>query len=120
MTEPFGPHHSFMRSGSVKHFQTRSRGASNEREMTKSALFVSLVIAFSTFRREPTRSLHEDHPADAEFIGEHAETRREEGFAQRHRHLTAGAQGFEQFVGLGLAVGRNRQCKAMKRRRAAV
>jgi hypothetical protein len=41
--EPFGPNHSFMRSGSVKHRHTKSRGASNTRVMTKS-LFVSVII----------------------------------------------------------------------------
>jgi hypothetical protein len=38
MVEPFGPHHSLMRSGWVKHFHTSSRGASNMRVMTKSLL----------------------------------------------------------------------------------
>src|ERR1041384_348254 len=42
---PFGPHHSFMRSGSVKHFHKTSRGALNTREMTKSALLVAVAVA---------------------------------------------------------------------------
>ena len=37
--KPFGPHHCFMRSGSVKHFHTSSRGASNTRLMTNSELW---------------------------------------------------------------------------------
>src|SRR6185295_1413976 len=39
--KPFGPHHSFIRSGSVKHFQTKSRGALNVRDITKSSIIVS-------------------------------------------------------------------------------
>src|SRR5689334_15885072 len=36
-----------MRSGSVKHFHTSSRGASSSREMTKSGLFVVVAIGHS-------------------------------------------------------------------------
>ncbi len=59
--KPFGPHQCFMRSGSVNAFHTRSRGASNTREMTKSGLLVvsdlfaiitrALVCAIRLFRR---------------------------------------------------------------------
>ena len=44
MTEPVGPHHCFMWSGSVKALHTSSRGASNTREMTKSALFAAVDV----------------------------------------------------------------------------
>src|SRR5687768_4172692 len=42
---PFGPHHSFMRCGSVKAFHTKSRGASKTRVMTNSSrLFLSSTL----------------------------------------------------------------------------
>src|SRR6516225_7546486 len=44
MVEPLGPHHSFIRAGSVKHFHTSARGASNVRVMTKSLLCVSTTM----------------------------------------------------------------------------
>src|SRR5262249_4376557 len=42
---------------------------------------------------------HVDHPGDAEAVGDHTEARREEGFAQRHLHLSAIAQRSEQAFG---------------------
>src|ERR1700736_279355 len=41
--KPFGPHHCFMRSGSVNACHTSSRGASNTRVMTNSELVVAAV-----------------------------------------------------------------------------
>jgi hypothetical protein len=44
--KPFGPHHAFMCSRLVKHDHTRSRGALNTREMTKSGLAATALVAF--------------------------------------------------------------------------
>src|ERR1700677_3635801 len=62
---------------------------------------------------------HKDHPADTEFVGHHAESRREERLAHRHLHLPAIGETGKKLVGIGLAVGRDRQHDAMKIRLAA-
>src|SRR5258706_11933001 len=46
MVTPLGPHHCFIRSGSVKHFHTRSRGASKTRLMTNSCGLFSSATFF--------------------------------------------------------------------------
>src|SRR6516165_3972559 len=46
MTEPFGPNHSFMRSGSVKHFHKTSGVAANTRVMTNSVALVCVSMFF--------------------------------------------------------------------------
>src|SRR5258707_4893393 len=97
MTEPVGPNHCFMCSGSANAFQTNSRGASNTREMTKSALFVAVdTMALTSLACSPHLFLFDqDHPADAEFVGDHAEAGGEERFRKRHLHLTAVGQRIE-------------------------
>src|SRR5262245_13381377 len=60
----------------------------------------SLPLAFA--RR---LSLHDDHPAYAETVGDHAEALGEEGLAQRHLHLSAVGERREHAVGRGLIVG---------------
>src|SRR6266567_3122929 len=42
-----------------------------------------------------------DHPADAEAVGEHAESWRPERLGQGHLHLTAGGERGESAVGFG-------------------
>src|SRR5262245_29467045 len=44
---------------------------------------------------------HDDHPTHAEAVGDHTETRREEGFAERHADLTAIGKGVEEPIGGG-------------------
>src|ERR1700726_4102653 len=115
MTEPVGPNQCFMCSGSANAFQTNSRGASNAREMTKSALFVSAGIVLSPITRRLARSMrHEDHPVHTEFVGEHAEAWREKRLRQRHRHLPALAESREHSVGIGFAVRGDGQGKAVE------
>src|SRR5580700_3232820 len=106
MTEPVGPNQCFMCSGSVKAFHTSSRGASNTREMTKSVLFVAAFI-FASTGYAPLHLLlfDQDHPADAEFVGDHAESGREERFRKRHLHLPAIGQRIETALAFG-GVGR--------------
>src|SRR4029079_17845020 len=94
--KPFGPHHSFIRSGSVKALQTRSRGALSTREMTNSELLeaASLITGHSFVADAASGSLSaagvdHDHPVDAELVGNHAEFGREEGLDQRLVHLAA-------------------------------
>src|ERR1700686_4239506 len=107
MTEPVGPNQCFMCSGSANAFQTNSRGASNTREMTKSPLFVAVdVMTVTYFVRSPRLLfLDQDHPADTELVGDHAETRREEGFRKRHLPLAAVGQRVEPALAFG-GVGR--------------
>src|SRR5580698_3427602 len=120
MTEPFGPHHCFMCSGSVNACHTSSRGASNTREMTKSALFVAVdVMALTYLVCSPQLLLFDqDHPADAELVGEHAETRREEGFCKRHLHLAALGQRVEAALTFGGVRRADGQRKALEIRLA--
>jgi glutathione S-transferase len=56
------------------------------------------------------------HPADAELIGDHAEARREERLGERHLHLTAIGKRIEEAIGLGLALRREREGKALEAR----
>src|SRR5580692_3125831 len=102
-----------MRSGSVKHFHNSSRGASNSRVMTKSFVFASMavmVLAPLIARLSPDQN----HPADAEFVGQHAKARREECLRQRHVHFAAFGQRAEDAFGVGISRGAERQCNAMK------
>src|SRR5215813_6930181 len=62
--KPFGPHQCFMRSGSVKHFQTKSRGASSVREITKSSTIVSSPYARCN---SSLLGLDDDHQVHAEL-----------------------------------------------------
>src|ERR1700689_1485624 len=98
MTEPFGPNHPFMRSGSAKHLPTSTRGASNTREVTKSAHPVSATIVISIAGPQ-VASAHspraEDHPTDAELVRAHAEPRRKERLRHWHVHLPAFSQRIE-------------------------
>src|SRR6516225_9070652 len=114
MTEPFGPNHSFMRSGSVKHFHNRSGGASNTRVMTKSPvlLWVSMIVLRVTAPLTSTLC-NKDHPADAEPVGQHAKARREERLPHRHGHLPAGGERVESLVGFVFVLDRDRQRKAL-------
>src|SRR5580700_2746817 len=107
MTEPVGPHHCFMCSGSVKARHTNSRGASNTREMTKSALFVAVdVMALTYLVCSPRLFLFDNnHPAHTELVGDHAEARREERFRERHLHLPALGQRVEPALAFG-GIGR--------------
>src|SRR5262245_7454549 len=68
-------------------------------------------------------SLHDDHPADAEAVGHHAEALGEERLAERHSHLAAVGERREHAVGLGLVLGVDREREALEFRlalRAAV
>src|SRR5215469_10058529 len=103
-TEPFGPNHSFIRSGSVKHFHTRSAGAANTRVMTKSRalLWVSMIVP-------PPDNLasvlcDQNHPADTELVGQHAKARREERLAERHGDLPTCGERVESLVGFAVVV----------------
>jgi hypothetical protein len=51
-------------------------------------------VGIPTGRNGSTTRLrrHDDHPVDAEFVGNHAKTRREERLRERHSHLTAIAE----------------------------
>src|ERR1700704_4655028 len=96
---PFGPHHCFMRSGSVNAFHTRSRGASSTRERTKSALLVSAVVMCSPgFRRASGFPVGHHHPGDAEAVAHHAEAWRKERGGERHLHLTAVSETVEELL----------------------
>src|SRR5579864_4614900 len=123
--EPFGPNHSFMRSGSVKQRHSFSRGTSSTRVMTKSFLMSATIfplrprVAAPCSAVRPLLSRH-DHPVHTEFVGEHAELWREKGFGQRQRDLAALAQRVEHALDLGFAVGADRQRKAFELRLAAV
>src|SRR5580693_4405941 len=125
MTEPVGPNHCFMCSGSVNAFHTSSRGASNTREMTKSALFVAVdtMALTSLFCSPRLFLLDQDHPADAELVGDHAEARREERFRKRHLHLAALGQRIEPalaFGGVGRGDGQREALKIRPTETAAV
>src|SRR6516162_3135179 len=74
-------------------------------------------------RRQPRSSLHDDHPADAEAVGDHAEALGEEGLAERHSYLAAVGERREHAVGLGLVPGVDGEREALEFRlalRAAV
>src|SRR5215475_6672728 len=68
-------------------------------------------------------SLQDDHPADAEAVGHHAEALGEERLAERHSHLAAVGERREHAVGLGLVLGIDGEREALEFRlalRAAV
>src|SRR5215472_17580499 len=74
-------------------------------------------------RRQRRSSLHDDHPADAEAVGDHAEALGEEGLAERHSHLAAVGERLEHAVGLGFVLGVDGEREALEFRlavRAAV
>src|SRR5262252_3239073 len=74
-------------------------------------------------RRQPRSSLHDDHPADAEAVGDHAEALGEERLAERHSHLAAVGERGEHAVGLGFVPGIDGEREALEFRlalRAAV
>ena len=56
----------------------------------------------------------DDHPADAEFVGDHAEAFGEECLGQRHLHLAAIAEPGEHFFRLVLALGAECQRDALE------
>src|ERR1700755_3241805 len=58
--------------------------------------------------------LQDHHPAYAEAVGDHAETLREEGLAERHAHLPAVRQRREHAVGMGLVAGIEREREALE------
>src|ERR1051325_10275483 len=55
-----------------------------------------------------------NHPADAEAIGNHAETRREERFGEGHAHLAAVSKGLEKAISVGRAGQVERKGKTLK------
>src|SRR5262245_37019436 len=105
-----------MCSGSVKHFQTRSRGASSTREITKSALFVAVevIVALTAGFLRLHRPRNDHHPADTEFVGDHAEALGEEGRSERHLHIAARGERVEQLAGFGLVLRRDRKREALE------
>src|SRR5262252_4483721 len=79
-----------------------------------------LCNAVAALRRS---SLHDDHPADAEAVGDHAEALGEERRAERHAHLAAVGERREHAVGLGLVLSIDGEREALEFRlalRAAV
>src|SRR5262245_26868921 len=68
--------------------------------------------------RQRLSSLHDDHPADAEAVGHHAEALGEERLAERHAHLAAVGERREHAVGLGLVLGINGEREALEVRLA--
>src|SRR5262249_62225620 len=64
--------------------------------------------------RQRLSSLHDDHPADAEAVGHHAEALGEERLAERHAHLAAVGERREHAVGLGLVLGINGEREALE------
>src|SRR5215213_10062323 len=109
--KPLGPHHCFMRSGSVNAFHTRSRGASKVREITKSMFsvcaWVLMIVSPCSCGSGcfGLRLLDHHHPAHAEFVGDDAELRREERLNERLVHLAAVGQGIEQALAFRLGLG---------------
>src|SRR5258707_7565997 len=69
-------------------------------------------------RRRRLSRLHDDHPADAEAVGDHAEALGEEGLAERHAHLAAVSERLEHAVGLGFVLGVDREREALEFRLA--
>src|SRR5262249_13173548 len=131
--KPFGPHHCFIRSGSVKHFHTSSRGASSTREMTKSVFFVAIDMdtpaelaleVYCEINRASrsanagslSRSLWLDHnhPVHAKFVLRHAEARRKERLAKRHDDVSAIRESVEESVSVGVVLGIYRQREAIE------
>src|ERR1700737_790309 len=49
----------------------------------------------------PLLRFYQDHPRHAEAVGDHAKARREEGFGQRHLHLSAIGEGAQPLFRLG-------------------
>src|SRR5215210_6666950 len=102
-----------MRSGSVNAFHTSSRGASNTRVMTNSAVAGLLVwstgpLLLGGTRRSRTgrsgRLLAIDHPWRAEAVDEHAEPDCPEGLLDRHLHRPALRERLEDALGFRRAV----------------
>src|SRR5258708_39339176 len=97
-----------MRSGSVKHFPSRSRGTSKTRDITKSsAIFSSTFIC----NRARLLRLDDDHPVHAELVGRHSEARRKKRFAERHHYVSTGGERVEEPVGIGFVFRVERQGK---------
>src|ERR1700747_2341956 len=78
---------------------------------------ISIKISLRAAPREPS-SLHDDHPADAEAVGDYAEALGEERLAERHPHLAAGGERREHAVGLGFVLGVDREREALEFRLA--
>src|SRR6516225_7809788 len=74
--------------------------------------------AIDAGRRRRRSSLHDDHPADAEAVGDHAEAFGEERLAERHAHLAAVGERREHAVGLGFVPGVDREREALEFRLA--
>src|SRR5215831_5022044 len=69
-------------------------------------------------RRQRRSSLHDDHPAHAEAVGDHAEALGEERLAERHSHLAAVGERREHAVGLGFVPGVDGEREALEFRLA--
>src|SRR5271167_2938764 len=110
LVKPFGPHHCASVAASVQALNTSARGASKVRVMVISRSASSLPgAAVDMGKKTPLYLLrHDHHPGDAEFVGQHAEARREESLGERHRHLAFTAEGGENLVGFGLVLGEDR------------
>src|SRR5215472_10496330 len=113
-TEPLGPNHSCIRSGSVRHFRNSSGDPSNTRVMMKSSVLVWVVMFVLRAVSHASALRNEHHPVHAEFVGDDPETRREEGLGKWHRNLAAVGESGELLVGVRFIFGRDRKRKAFE------
>src|SRR5277367_6500642 len=81
LVKPFGPHHCASIAVSVQALNTSARGASKVRVMVISRSASGFPCAAAVMINHSL--LHQDHPADAEFVGQHAEPRRKERLGER-------------------------------------
>ena len=58
--------------------------------------------------------LHNDHPADAEAVGDHAEALGEKCLAERHSYLSTVGERVEHAVGLGFVLGIDGEREALE------
>src|SRR6185437_14980477 len=92
--------------------------------MTKSPALVSVLVWVSMIvpRSVGVASAlrNQDHPVHAEFVSDHAETRREERLAERHPDLAALGERREFLVGIGFVFGCDRQRETFEFRLAGI
>src|SRR5215813_6714804 len=58
--------------------------------------------------------LHNDHPADTEAVGDHAEALGEKCLAERHSYLSTVGERVEHAVGLGFVLGIDGEREALE------
>src|SRR5438552_18461613 len=96
---------------------SQERRSASLSRMKTPFLVPSSTSTFFAITLLPKLSSRDDHhPCHAKAVRDHAEPRGEEGFSERHLHLSAVGEGREHPVGLRRVGYRDRQRKTLKTR----